>query len=347
MIRRGFTVVELIITITIMGILLLLTVVNVNASQVSARDNERVGDVEAIQANLESVYATGAQGNDVPSTITNLLTNPSFETNTTGWVSSCGATSITRVTTDQYLGVASVRINTSGADQCMYYGSPYIVTTVGRTYTMSAWVKGSGTGQLSIGSHPGGATVALSPVVVLSDTWQRISVTGTTTSGMVDVYPVFWQRSAGSNSLYVDAAMATETSYLSNYGDGSTTGWVWTGASDASTSTGSAVTHGSQGFYPGTSLTVSPFLSAYLSDIDTKSFQAPGQTDVYATFITATNATQTTTGVLPQPTINQYVYQPIDASGNLCTNSADCRKYNIYYRLEKDNTVYMVTSKNQ
>lgn len=63
MIQRGFTVVEIIITITIMGILLLLAVVNLNASQMSNRDAERVADVESIALNLEAFYGTGQDTN--------------------------------------------------------------------------------------------------------------------------------------------------------------------------------------------------------------------------------------------------------------------------------------------
>ncbi len=54
--RRGFTVVELVITITIMGILITLAVVNLNSSQVNARDTERKSDVESLVANLEAYY---------------------------------------------------------------------------------------------------------------------------------------------------------------------------------------------------------------------------------------------------------------------------------------------------
>ena len=64
MIQRGFTVVELIITITIMGILLVLAVVNLNASQLNARDAERVADIEAFALNLESFYSTGQDTNE-------------------------------------------------------------------------------------------------------------------------------------------------------------------------------------------------------------------------------------------------------------------------------------------
>jgi len=54
--RCGFTVVELLITITIMGILLTLAVVNLNSTQANARDAERKGDAEALAMNLEDYY---------------------------------------------------------------------------------------------------------------------------------------------------------------------------------------------------------------------------------------------------------------------------------------------------
>ncbi len=56
MIRRGFTVVELLIIITIMGILLTLAVVNLNTTQANGRDSERKTDVENIALHLESYY---------------------------------------------------------------------------------------------------------------------------------------------------------------------------------------------------------------------------------------------------------------------------------------------------
>jgi len=65
-------------------------------------------------------------------------------------------------------------------------------------------------------------------------------------------------------------------------------------------------------------------------------------------FVSAQNSTQTTAGVLPQPRIDQYVYQPLKSDGVLCSSgSAECRKYNLYYRLEENSEIKMVTSKNQ
>lgn len=171
MIARGFTVVELIITITIMGILLLLTVVNVNATQLRARDDERATDVKGIALNLETYYIGG-----------------------------------------------------------------------------------------------------------------------------------------------IDSSTVTKR-------------------------------------YPTTNVTTSQATAqTILNGIDIKLLKAPGVANVTDTFIPAANTDQTTTGVSPQPTINQYVYQPLLPTGALCTGTAgteDCRKFNLFYRTEIDNTVKMITSKNQ
>lgn len=56
---RGFTLIELIITITVMLILAVLAVVNLRSTQISARDNDRKSDVESIARRLDSLYKTG------------------------------------------------------------------------------------------------------------------------------------------------------------------------------------------------------------------------------------------------------------------------------------------------
>lgn len=90
-----------------------------------------------------------------------------------------------------------------------------------------------------------------------------------------------------------------------------------------------------------------------LKDISIESLKAPGIEDPNVTFIAAETAVQTTSGATSQPiTKDQYVYQPlyIDDTNvtRLCEEtSPPCRKYNLYYRLEGDDTVYMVTSRHQ
>jgi len=57
--RRGFTIVELIIAISIMAVLLVLGVVNLRGTQVQARDDERKADIQTLTQNLESFYSNG------------------------------------------------------------------------------------------------------------------------------------------------------------------------------------------------------------------------------------------------------------------------------------------------
>lgn len=98
------------------------------------------------------------------------------------------------------------------------------------------------------------------------------------------------------------------------------------------------------GRYPGTGIIGQE--TTTLRDLDTKSIMAPGET--VSSLVAATNNVQTTAGVLPQPAINRYVYQPLQQDGTLCTTGAQqCQKFNLFYRLETDNTVYVLTSKNQ
>jgi len=100
--------------------------------------------------------------------------------------------------------------------------------------------------------------------------------------------------------------------------------------------------------YPSTAITTSDStMTSALRDIDVNNLIAPGMTDPMQTFIAATNNVQTTAGVLPQPTINQYVYQPLHTDGSLCNDNAECSKFNLYFRTEVDNNVNMVTSVDQ
>lgn len=79
MVRRthGFTLIELLIVIVIVGILLTLGVVNLSSTQVTARDSQRSGNVQAIQAALEAFWQQG--GNGIPAgqyPSTQLVGNP-------------------------------------------------------------------------------------------------------------------------------------------------------------------------------------------------------------------------------------------------------------------------------
>lgn len=106
------------------------------------------------------------------------------------------------------------------------------------------------------------------------------------------------------------------------------------------------------GRYPSTFITGNEAnLKTTLPDLDVKSATAPNAANASVSLIAAQNTDQTPTGVFPQPSVSEYVYQPLTGGGTmwgLCTSEAvECRKFNLFYRLEGDNTVYMVTSRNQ
>ncbi len=166
-------------------------------------------------------------------------------------------------------------------------------------------------------------------------------------SGIVIIsYPGTSMTATGGTITYTDAT---------NQNPRSTT--PYTGGNTVHTFT-------SSGTFTVTSLMTNT-IQQMLRDIDTASLTAPGQTDWTQTFISAYDtspsgqAQPTGNNINPVPSINQYIYQPLKSDGSLCTlESQDCRKFNLYYKVEKLDTatnncpdistkICMVTSKNQ
>jgi prepilin-type N-terminal cleavage/methylation domain-containing protein len=103
------------------------------------------------------------------------------------------------------------------------------------------------------------------------------------------------------------------------------------------------------GVYPSLGiLTSEAALKAALPDATPESFLAPDSESLLESFVPALNNETVAGGLTPLPEPFQYVYQPLMADGTLCdTGDTDCRKFNLYYRLEEDRTIVKVTSKNQ
>jgi len=55
--KRGFTLVELLVVISIIGILAGVVIVSVNSARVKARDNKRQVDIDTVSQSLELYYA--------------------------------------------------------------------------------------------------------------------------------------------------------------------------------------------------------------------------------------------------------------------------------------------------
>ncbi len=58
----GFTVIELAVVVVILGILLTLVALTYNGVQAKNRNNQRQGDINALQTQLETYYAASANG---------------------------------------------------------------------------------------------------------------------------------------------------------------------------------------------------------------------------------------------------------------------------------------------
>jgi len=140
---------------------------------------------------------------DVPPGGANLVTNPGFETDLTGWLK-VGSATLTRVS-GGHSGGFCMEVRAPSTSSYGVNDSPNSVTNVpaiGTRYRFTAWVRSAvhrGTVKLKVkefvGSTQQGSTV-YSPVVTLSATWQQLTAeyTSTRAGSQIDLevagYPV-------------------------------------------------------------------------------------------------------------------------------------------------------------
>lgn len=175
---------------------------------------------------------------------TNIITNPSFETNTTGWSSSWGDT-VTQSTDQARYGVYSLKIDGDGATAgtgVRYDASVSAATT----YTFSAWIYvpsdfDGGDPELRCYDGAGfGSLLASSSTITERDRWVRRDVTATPTLTTLRVI-IFSPTGAANNAFYADGAQIEAKGYATTYCDGSLgNGYSWSGTAHASTSTRTA-----------------------------------------------------------------------------------------------------------
>jgi prepilin-type N-terminal cleavage/methylation domain-containing protein len=420
--RRGFTLIELMVVIVVMGALLILNVVNLRGSQANARDVERKTDIETIASHLETYYTVGS---DTTPTIGRY---PST-TLITGTASSLPVKVLVVGGGGGGNGGTASYYGSGGGGGTVIYNSTYSLTTGAKTVTIgnggSGLISGTpgsggnsvfdtltangGTGTINT-SRTGGSNTNYSGGTASTNA-DSGGGAGGGTNGSVSTPGIGYLSSINGTSTYYGGGgggIALIGSYtglsggLGGGGNGNTStaggnGTINTGGgggganmsyaggnggsgiviisypSASMTATGGTITYTdannqnsrSTSAYPGGNtihtftssgtFTVTAFTTystqGILRDLDTASITAPGVSSWTQTFIAATNTAQSTdinTGINPRPSINQYVYQPLQTDGSLCTyESQECRKFNLYYHLESDDTVYMVTSKNQ
>lgn len=187
----------------------------------------------------------------VPIARTNLVTNPSFETNTTSWTAIGG--SIARSTAQQYHGAYSLAITpTSATTDGVRYDT--VSLTSGTTYAYSCKVRGVAGKAYKLALETTGGVALSSRTFTASGRWQWVYGYYTETSTTTRRLTVRKAGGSETSIFYIDGAQveaiaAGET--VSTYIDGAQPGLVpnqlpvayyWNGTPHASTSTRSGLT---------------------------------------------------------------------------------------------------------
>jgi hypothetical protein len=176
----------------------------------------------------------------VASNRTNLVPNPSFETNITGWAASTSAVAVSRITSDFYKGSASLQAvidaGTAANSGVVSNSSTYPVkVSSGEYYTFSGYIKvttgASATYDIHVvwyDSSEGSPSTVGDPItgtattVALSSGWVRLSVGGEAPSGAYRAAIHFRKKSAMTNTatFLVDAVLTEKSEFLDYYFDG-------------------------------------------------------------------------------------------------------------------------------
>lgn len=173
--------------------------------------------------------------------VKNLITNPSFETNTTSWGNGNAVTSgVSNV--QKKSGNSSMLVTRTGTtDDFVVYNAALVP---GKNYTFSSWLYANADGATGSSRHlwlynqSGGTAIVDFPYSAPYNTWRQVSQTNYSPINATLTIRVYAITGA---SLYIDAVMITENSEVYAYGDGSLANWSWTGTPNASMSFGPAI----------------------------------------------------------------------------------------------------------
>lgn len=187
----------------------------------------------------------------MPITRTNLVINPSFETNTTGWTAIGG--SVARTTVQQYHGAYSLAITpTAATTDGVRFDTVSLIA--GQLYAYSAKVLGSAGKSYKLAIETTGALELASVTFVATGRWQWVY--GYYAEASTTTRRVTLRKAGGADTIvfYLDGAQVEAINVgesVSTYLDGAQLGfvpnqsppaYVWNGTPHASTSTRSGLT---------------------------------------------------------------------------------------------------------
>jgi hypothetical protein len=163
---------------------------------------------------------------------TNLIVNPSFKTNTTGW-SLTGSSTIARVTYDAFFGSSCLEVTKAAASDSGAVTASRIAVSASTSYAVSAYVKvpaDSETGTLRINvawytAVSGGSLISTSNTtsieIVNGIDWTRLGGVFTSPANAVAALISVVQPTAGtvSKKFLLDAILFEANSYVEEYFD--------------------------------------------------------------------------------------------------------------------------------
>ena len=171
----------------------------------------------------------------------NLCPNPSFESSLGVW-NQVAYGSVSRDTTQGYVGSACTKITVTGAVDGAYYSGGHASVRPGDVVTMSAYIKGPAGKAFRVDGDAGssatnGWVVDNFKSLIFTGDWQRVSITITVPVGYDRATIGFKADAVWSGEMFVDAILIEKSATLNPYYEG--TGdytYAWSGTSHASTS---------------------------------------------------------------------------------------------------------------
>jgi len=162
----------------------------------------------------------------------NLIVNPSFKTNTTGW-SVTGSSTIARITTDAFFGSSCLEVTKAASANSGVAIASRISVTAAASYAVAAYVKvpageETGTFQINVSWYTaltGGSLISTTSTIGLEttpgDDWIRLMGVMTAPSLALGALISVVQPVAGTagKKFYVDATMFEAATYVGEYFD--------------------------------------------------------------------------------------------------------------------------------
>jgi hypothetical protein len=199
-----------------------------------------------LEADLSGGWQIGQDGGlQIAEETTNLPTNPSFETNTTGWATG-GTNTITRSSEQAKFGSYSLKC-TYQDTAALAYDS---ITLTAAAHSLSAWLfipadyDGASVRVLFSGFASAVGTAAVAADMNIRDQWQRVEVPNYTPdagdlNGLIAVDAP--SAPTAGKYIYLDAVQCEAKAYCTPYCDGSLgPGHSWSGTAHDSTSSRTA-----------------------------------------------------------------------------------------------------------